>query len=185
MRRLERGASYIPLIVVIVLLLVAVIWAYMKSDEVDQLEKQIREANDLAAAAEDERIKIKSHFTGPVSERLGMAYQFNESDKANWDRFRIDPGKVKAAIAKQYDKMVKGWLVKLPDGAFRDEDGNPYRFDPDQEQPDWVFDQKFIRQVADERVVWYFNKTRAPISDKQDFQKLITHMDEAMTWSSS
>jgi len=55
MRRLERGASYVPLIIVLVLLVVAVVWAYIKTDEVDQLLKENRSLKEKEKVASSER----------------------------------------------------------------------------------------------------------------------------------
>ena len=80
MRRLERGASYVPLIIVIVLLLVAVVWAYIKTDELDQTKIELAKTKADWESEQARRIAVLKH-TMKVADEVGWLVEADVGDK--------------------------------------------------------------------------------------------------------
>jgi len=80
MRRMERGASYVPLIIVIVLLVVAVAWAYIKNDEVDQLAKENKVLKAAKEQQQKERIDTLTYLKN-LSLKVGFPLEATTTSK--------------------------------------------------------------------------------------------------------
>jgi hypothetical protein len=74
MRRLERGASYVPLIIVVVLLVIAVVWAYVKQDEAAKLQRQVNELKVAAATAKDGETAVKDYLRVHLAPVVGFPF---------------------------------------------------------------------------------------------------------------
>lgn len=137
MRRLERGASYVPLIIVIVLLLVAVIWAYVKQDEADQLKKDVADFQKKWKTEQSLRVELSDHLKNKVAPKIGYTYK---GDQPEFEKFIVDPDLATAELKKAFDKVNRTWAVEVPIAAFKNPETNEdYQF-PDQEGPGFKFD---------------------------------------------
>ncbi|MHC4861363.1 MAG: hypothetical protein ACYTDY_14865, partial [Planctomycetota bacterium] len=119
MRRLERGATYVPLIIVIVLLIVAVIWAWVKTTEAEDLLKRKTEleldVNTLREQASETALRHKK-----ILEAAG----FGMDDGT----LEVDPGKVNAFTAGSIGKLKDKYILKVPVAVYNvTEDGGLVR----------------------------------------------------------
>jgi hypothetical protein len=113
---MERGASYVPLIIVLVLLVVAVAWAYIKTDEVDQLEKENKDLKKAKATEQKDRIDTLTYLKN-LSDKVGFPLEATTVSKQGSD---VD--KISTWIAEKLDSLKGRYYREFPVAI--------YTFDP-------------------------------------------------------
>jgi hypothetical protein len=113
---MERGASYVPLIIVIVLLVVAVAWAYIKNDEVDQLAKENKTLKANAAKEQKDRIETLTYLKH-LSDKVGFPLEATTVSKQG-----ADADKIATWIAGKLDNLKEKYTREFPVAI--------YTFDP-------------------------------------------------------
>jgi HAMP domain-containing protein len=114
---MERGASYVPLIIVIVLLVVALAWAYIKNDEVDQLAKEIKKAKAEQKAEQDRRVNLSLYLKN-LGDKVGFPLEnVTEKKPGGSDLDRIDTW-----MAEKLDNLKQKFTREFPVAI--------YTFDP-------------------------------------------------------
>jgi NAD-dependent DNA ligase len=114
MRRLERGASYVPLIIVVVLLIVAIVWAYIKHDEVDKLQKDLKAAKDKETVETERGAEIRAYLV-KLSDVLGFA--ITDPTETKKSEFQIDFDKVEQHILQKLEEL-KGIQRTFKQGVY-------------------------------------------------------------------
>ena len=114
MRRLERGASYVPLIIVVVLLIVAIVWAYIKHDEVDKMAK------DLTAAESTAELKTTQYaeminYVNQVADVVG--FDLTEPGEGKLMAYKIDRDKITAFLTERLAGL-KTLEREFPEGIY-------------------------------------------------------------------
>jgi hypothetical protein len=114
---MERGASYVPLIIVLVLLVVAVAWAYIKSDEVDQLTKDLN--------------KFKADWKTEQTRRVNtFAYLNDLGKRVGFPLESVTDKKPGGSDLEKIDTWVLQKLDNLKNKYYRDFPVAIYTFDP-------------------------------------------------------
>lgn len=116
MRGLQRGASYIPLIIVIVLLLAAVVWAYAKTAEVDDLRKQLNVAEEKMNVEQGRRTALSTYLVQKIAPLAGFAIDVNSTD----------PPAEYATDYRKMDQFIKTHLSEMKDKFVRTFPVNAY-----------------------------------------------------------
>jgi len=116
MRRLERGASYVPLIIVVVLLIVAIVWAYIKHDEADKLSKELLAAQNKADVESKRGAEIRA-YVSELSDLIG--FNLTEQDEASGKRleYKIDRDAIRAFITARFEDL-KALKRDFPEGIY-------------------------------------------------------------------
>jgi len=114
MRRLERGASYVPLIIVVVLLIVVIVWAYIKHDEVDKLTKDLAAA-EATADAEGVRYAEMAAYVNLVADVVG--FDLTEPGEGKLIAFKIDKDKISAFLTDRLSGLKDLWR-EFPEGIY-------------------------------------------------------------------
>ncbi len=136
MRRLERGASYVPLIIVIVLLIVAVFWAWIKTDESEQLLKQNRTLQAELEVKTDLASARGSYLLQNLSPEVGFAVvdgvSVDRQGKVIPSEYGSDYLKVENFVVTKINDLKerykrtfdKGIYTEDSNGGFAREDGD-------------------------------------------------------------
>jgi hypothetical protein len=136
MRRLERGASYVPLIIVIVLLIVAVVWAWIKTDESEQLIKQNLTLQAELKVKTDQAGERGSYLLQKLSPKIGFAVIDGVSVEPDGtvipSEYGADFVKVENFVVTKIDELKnrykrtfdKGTYTEDSNGGFAREDGD-------------------------------------------------------------
>jgi hypothetical protein len=119
MRGLQRGASYVPLIIVIVLLLFAVVWAYAKTSEVDHLKMELNRKTDEHSKELDRRTKLSTYLVQKVAPVTGFAIEAGSQD----------PPAEYATDTRKMDQFIRRNLTDLRDKYFREFPMSAYSVD--------------------------------------------------------
>jgi type II secretory pathway pseudopilin PulG len=130
MRRLERGASYVPLIIVAVLLVVAGVWAFIQTDKADKLERDI--ANFKAQAQEQNARRTATlGYLQKLGDRIGFGIETPTEDmKAE---YRADTSKVNEFIAEKLAYLKDKYTRDFPVSVYSfDENGGVKRSEPEE-----------------------------------------------------
>ena len=140
MRRLERGASYVPLIIVIVLLIVAVVWAWIKTDEAEQLMKQIEMPKTGLKAQLEVKTKQASERASYLLQKLSPEAGFAVVAGVSVDRLgnpipldygsdflaieNFTKGKLEELKSRYKRTFPRGTYTEDPNGGFAVESGD-------------------------------------------------------------
>ena len=116
MRRLERGASYVPLIIVVVLLIVAVVWAYIKHDEADKLAKDLAAAQ-VSAEAESERRTKMAGYLNEISDLVGFDLTEPNEAEGKLQEYKIDRDNIRKFIEDKFAEL-KALKREFPEGIY-------------------------------------------------------------------
>ena len=116
MRRLERGASYVPLIIVVVLLIVTIVWAYIKHDEADNLGKQLVTAKAKQEAEADRRTKIAGYLN-ELSELVGFDLTEPNEAEGKLQAYKIDRDNIDKFIKDRFEEL-KALKRDFPEGIY-------------------------------------------------------------------
>ncbi|MCU0726421.1 MAG: hypothetical protein MUE73_11630 [Planctomycetes bacterium] len=119
MRGLQRGASYVPLIIVIVLLLFAVVWAYAKTSEVDHLKMELNRKTDEHSKELDRRTKLSTYLVQKVAPVTGFAIEAGSQD----------PPAEYATDTRKMEQFIRRNLTDLRDKYFREFPMSAYSVD--------------------------------------------------------
>ncbi|MEN8148837.1 MAG: hypothetical protein ABFS86_03380 [Planctomycetota bacterium] len=116
MRRLERGASYVPLIIVVVLLVVAIVWAYIKHDEADKLAKDLATA-DRKAKVESDRRADMAVYLNELSDYVGFSLTDSDEAKGKLIEYKIDRDAISEFIKAKFEEL-KALKRDFPEGIY-------------------------------------------------------------------
>ena len=116
MRRLERGASYVPLIIVVVLLIVAIVWAYIKHDEADKLSKELVGAKDKAKTEETRRVEIAGYLN-EVADLVGFPLTVADEASGKKLAYKVDRDAIRTFITDMYGQL-KDLKRDYPEGIY-------------------------------------------------------------------
>ena len=116
MRRLERGASYVPLIIVVVLLIVAIVWAYIKHDEADKLSKELVGAKDKAKTEETRRVEIAGYLN-EVADLVGFPLTVADEASGKKLAYKVDRDAIRTFITDMYGQL-KALKREFPEGIY-------------------------------------------------------------------
>lgn len=129
MRRLERGASYIPLIIVLVLLVVAVVWAYVKTDESDQLRAQLMQAEQKSEQFDESRRKTLIYLQD-VARVTGFGIETPTEDMIV--DYRVDHTAIQNFVAQAVRDLETKYIRQFPTNVYTfAEDGGIRREESD------------------------------------------------------
>lgn len=129
MRRLERGASYVPLIIVLVLLVVAVVWAYIQTDKAQQLEQDIRTAKE-SQQVEAQRRAATLLYLQQLGDRIGFGIDVESENKPM--AYRADIAKVNAFIQEKLQNLRDKYVRKFPVSVYSfNDNGGVQRTEPE------------------------------------------------------
>jgi hypothetical protein len=130
MRRHERGASYVPLIIVVVLLIVAVVWAYIQTDKAQKLEKDLAAAQKNAKEENDRRTKTLGYLKD-LADQVGFPIDNPTADMPA--DFHSDVTKVKSFILTKLGDLKDKYVREFPVGVytFDEENGGIKRSEED------------------------------------------------------
>jgi hypothetical protein len=120
MRGLQRGASYVPLIIVIVLLLFAVVWAYAKTSEVDHLKMELNRKTDEHSKEMDRRTKLSTYLVQKVAPLTGFAIEAGSQDPPV--EYATDFRKMEQFIRRNLDDLRNKYLREFPVSAYTVDD---------------------------------------------------------------
>lgn len=116
MRRLERGASYVPLIIVVVLLIVAIVWAYIKHDEADKLAKDLAVASQKAKTESDRRAQMAGYLND-LSDLVGFDLTNANEAEGKLLEYKIDRDSVREFIKARFEEL-KALKREFPEGIY-------------------------------------------------------------------
>lgn len=124
MRRLERGASFVPLIIVLVLLVIALVWAYVKHDEVDQLNVRLAEAQAQAKEEQQRRIDTLKYLQN-LAERVGFPLPDGSGKPTE---YRADTEAASAFLQERIANLRSKYVREFPVAVYTfDENGGVKR----------------------------------------------------------
>lgn len=160
MRRLERGASYVPLIIVVVLLLIAVVWAYVKQDEAAKLKTQVATYKKDAATQNLEKRNLLGYLrelAQPVGFPITQPTAKMPSD------YRIDKDAVGKFVKDNVGALENTYVVKVPVSGYTEDKNGGFK----------------VQEAAKGNVeIRYVNTAAIPSS--MSLQELYGTMDSAM-----
>ncbi len=116
MRRLQRGASYVPLIAVVVLLLIAVTWAWIKTDEADQLKKQFDVKSQEFDKADQKRREVLAYIVNRVAPPLGFPVDPGSTDPL--PEYAVDYKKISRFAAEKLEALKTTYTRSFPIKAY-------------------------------------------------------------------
>jgi NAD-dependent DNA ligase len=127
MRRLERGASYVPLIIVVVLLIVAVVWAYTKHDEADQLQKKVRDLEAQAVKERNAKADAEAYLT-KLGRVVGFQIQTNDPDAGKFVSYGADVDAIGNFLRESISALKDKYTRTFPQHIYTFDDDGGIRF---------------------------------------------------------
>jgi BRCA1-like protein len=162
---LERGASYVPLIIVIVLLIVAVVWAWVKTDEAEQLMKDKRA---LMTQLDEKTMRageLGQYLTLKLFPEVGFPVQegvsVDRDGKIIPSEYGSDFLAIENFVLAKIDELKNRYKRTFPKGVYT-EDGNG----------------GIVREDGDNVEVRYVNPSGLP--SETTLEVLYAHMEGAM-----
>jgi hypothetical protein len=165
MRRLERGASYVPLIIVIVLLIVAVVWAWIKTDESEQLLKSNMVLKVQLQEKTDQAVARGSYLLQKLAPEIGFAVQEGVSVDRDQNPIPSEYGAdflaIENYVLAKINDLQNKYIRNFPRGTYTEDPAGG-----------------MVREDGDKIIVRYVNPSSLP--SEMPLEILYSHMEGAM-----
>jgi len=165
MRRFERGASYVPLIIVIVLLIVAVFWAWIKTDEAEQLMKVNMTLQTQLDTKEAQAGALGKYLSLQLSPEIGWLVQegvsVDREGKAIPSAYGSDFLAIETFVKTGIKNLKDKYQRTFPRGVYSEDSKGG-----------------MVREDGDNVVIHYVNPMRLP--EETTLEVLYGHMEGAM-----